>query len=107
MVSGCTTLEPVEMPPAQLHEQISRGGIIEVGDTVKIVTVDGAIRSFKVSAITTDHVVGNGIEVAIADVVAIETREFSGGKTTALTVGGLAALYVVAGAVAIASLLTY
>jgi hypothetical protein len=39
--------------------------------------------------------------------VAVETKEFSGGKTTALAVGGVAVLYVVAAAVATAALLSY
>ncbi len=107
VASGCTTLQPVEMSPEQLHERIFTDNIIEVGDSVKIVTSDGASHKFKVSAVTADHIAGKDIEVPIGDIIAIETREFSGGKTTALTAGGLALVYVIAGLVAAASLLAY
>jgi hypothetical protein len=107
VASGCTTLKPVEMSPEQLHERISAGEIIEVGDSVKIVTADGAIHKFKVTAISADHIAGKDIKLPIVDIVAVETREFSGGKTTALTAGGLALVYVIAAAVATASLLAY
>jgi hypothetical protein len=106
VASGCTTLKPVEMSPEQLHARISAGEIIEVGDTVKIVTADGTIRKFKVSTITADRITGKDIELPIADIIAIETREFSGGKTTALAAGGAALVYVIVVA-ATASLLAY
>ena len=105
MVSGCTTLKPVEMPPEQLHGRISAGEIIEVGDSVKIVTTDGTVHKFKVSGITADRITGKNIELPIADIVAVETREFSGGKTTALAGGSAFLLYTIAAAVATASLL--
>ncbi len=107
VASSCTTLKPVEMPPAQLHRTISAGGIIDVGDSVKIVTADGAIHKIRVSAVTADHITGNDIELPIADIVAVETREFSGGKTTALAAGSAVLLYAIAAAIATASLLSY
>jgi len=107
VASGCTTLKPVEMSPEQLHDRISAGEVIEVGDSVKIVTTDGETHKFKVSAITADGIAGKGIEIPIADIVAVETREFSGGKTTALAVGSGVLLYVIAAAVATATLLSY
>ncbi len=107
VASGCTTLQPVEKSPEQLHERIFADNIIDVGDSVKIVTSDGANYKFKVAAVTADHIAGKDIEVPIEDIIAVETREFSGGKTTALAAGGLALVYVIAGAVAAASLLAY
>ncbi len=107
LASGCTTLKPVEMSPEQLHEQISTGDVIKVGDSVKVVTADGAISKFKITAITAEHISGKDTELRIEDIVAVETREFSGGKTTALAVGGVVVLYGILGAVAAASLLSY
>ncbi|MDH3752045.1 MAG: hypothetical protein OEU40_15780 [Gammaproteobacteria bacterium] len=107
VASGCTTLKPAEMSLEQLHEQIFAGNIIEVGDSVKIVTADGAIHKFKVSAITANRITGKDIELPIADIVAVETREFSRGKTTALAAVGVVLAYVIAEAAATASLLDY
>lgn len=102
LASGCSTLTPVEMSPEQLHERISLGEIIQVGDSVRIVTTDGENHKFKVSAVTAEHIAGKDIEISIADILAVETREFSGGKTAALAVGSAALLYAIAAAVATA-----
>ena len=105
-LSGCTTLKPVK-GGERLHERISAGNIIEVGDSVKIFTADGAIHKFKVSAISADRITGRNIELPIADIVAVETREFSRGKTIALATVGLALTIVIAEAIAAASLADY
>jgi hypothetical protein len=86
--SGCTTLKPVKMSPEVLQQKIAAGEVIEVGDKVKVVTSDGTVHRFKVTESATDQVSGKGIEVPIADIVAIETREFSGLKTGVLIAGG-------------------
>jgi len=99
MVTGCSTMTPVEMSPDQLHDQISTGDILHEGDKVKIVTTDGKTHQFKVSAITDASIIGDDIEVPIADIVAIETKEFSGGKTAAL-VGGVGGLFYLLAAIA-------
>jgi hypothetical protein len=94
LVTGCTTLKPVEMPPDQLQDRISTGQIVQVGDSVKLVTADGKQHKFKVTSITDHHIAGKDIEVPIADIVAVESREFSGGKTTALA-GGSATIAII------------
>jgi hypothetical protein len=106
-VGGCTTLKPVEMSPELLQQHISEGEVFEVGDYAKIVTTDGVIHKFKVTGVSADEILGKGVEVPISDIVAVETREFSGGKTTALAVGSAAILYIIAASVAAASLLSY
>lgn len=87
IASGCTTSKPVELAPEQLHERIFTEDIIQVGDDVRIVTSDGINHKFKVTAITENHILGKDIDIPIVDIVALETREFSGGKTS-LLVGG-------------------
>jgi hypothetical protein len=106
-VGGCTTLKPVEMSPELLQQHISDGQVFEVGDSAKIVTTDGVIHKFRVTGVTADKILGKGVEVPISDIVAVETQEFSGGKTAALAVGSVAILYIIAAAVATASLLSY
>jgi len=84
ILTGCSTMTPVEMTPDQLHDQISAGDVLSEGEKVKIVTVDGKTHKFKVSSITDVSIIGDDIEVPIADIIAIETKEFSGGKTAVL-----------------------
>ena len=87
IAGGCTTSKPIELAPEQLHERISTEDVIQVGDDVRIITSDGVSHKFKVTAITENRVLGKDIDILIADIVALETREFSGGKTS-LLVGG-------------------
>jgi len=106
LVAGaCTSMKAVEMPPGQLQEKVAAGEIVKVGDTVQIATSDGQTHRFKVTAITADLVSGKDIQIPVADILAVKTREFSGGKTTALTAGGIGLLYIVGGAVAAAALM--
>jgi len=87
ILAGCTTMKPVEMTADQLHDRISTGSVLNEGDMVKIVTIDGNTHKFRISAITEASIIGEDIEVPIADIVAIETKEFSGGKTALLVAG--------------------
>ena len=104
-VCGCSTLKTVDMSPEQLRDQISRGEIVKAGDSVRIVTIDGETYKFRVTAITSDQISGKDTTVPIANIVALETRVFSGGKTAALTAGSVVLLYVIAAAAASAALL--
>ena len=102
--SGCTTLKPVEMPPEQLHDLISRGEVAQVGDRIKVVTADGSHHELRVTAVTDDSIAGGDIDIAIADIIALKTREFSGGKTAALAGGTYLVYSVMAGLVALLAL---
>ena len=106
VASGCTTLKPVEMAPEELQQKIAAGEIIQLGDRVKIVTSDGVVHKFSVTEISVDRVSGNDVDLPIADIIAVETREFSGGKTTAL-VAGSAFIYVLLAAVAASATLAF
>ncbi len=100
--SGCTTLKPVELSPEQLHERISTGEVIQAGDDVKLITADGEQHEFKVIAVTNDRIMGEDIEIPIVDIIAVETREFSGGKTAVLA-GSAYLLYALLAIVALAA----
>ena len=89
---GCSSLKPVKAPPEQLHERISAGEIVRPGDDVRIITTDGKYHEFHVTAVTADTISGKKTwgkktAVQIADVVTVEVRGFSGGKTTLLAGG--------------------
>lgn len=98
-------MKAVEMSPEQLQQKVSAGEIISVGDSVQIATSDGQTHKFRVTAITADLVSGKDIEIPVTDILAVQTREFSGGKTTALAAGGIGLLYVIGGAIAAAALM--
>ncbi len=104
--SGCTSLKPVEVAPEILREKIVSDNIVSVGDTVKVVTSDGVSTEFKVAAISESHILGKvtwsskEVDIPIRDIVALETREFSGGKTSMVVGGSLLWLYIVAWAIA-------
>ena len=89
LVSACTSLRPIEMPPEQLQERISAGSVISVGDSVRILTKDGENHDFKVTAISDDQISGKNETVAIADIVALESRGYNGWKTAGLVGGAL------------------
>lgn len=87
IVTGCTTFSPVELAPEQLHEKILTDNIIQVGDNVRIITSDGTRHEFKVTSVTKDQIIGKDINIPILDIVALDTRSYSSGKTSAF-VGG-------------------
>ena len=95
IASGCTTSKPIELAPEQLHKRISTEDIIRVGDDVKIVTSDGISHKFKVTAITENRILGKDIDIPIMDIVALETREFSGGKTSLLVGGTVLWMFII------------
>ena len=92
--TSCTALKTTEAPPEEAHRLIMTEDILKPGDEVKIVTTDGVVHEFRVTRIDRERglVVGDGGEIPIVDIVALETREISVGGT-ALLAGGVA--YVV------------
>ncbi len=88
---ACTTLQPTEATPEELQRLILSEGILEAGQRVRLVTVDEAAHEFRVTSIDVENGVVHGKDesVPIADIVAVETREISAGRTALLT-GGLA-----------------
>lgn len=92
--TSCTALKTTEAPPEEVHRLIMTEDILKPGDEVKIVTTDGVVHEFRVARIDRERglVVGDGGEIPIVDIVALETREISVGRT-ALLAGGVA--YVV------------
>jgi len=87
IMTGCTSLQPIELSPEELQNKIVTDQVVAAGDRVKIVTRDGTQHQFKVVAIDNDTIAGKDISIPIGDIIALETREFSGGKTS-LLVGG-------------------
>ena len=87
LMSGCVTTRTMDMTPEQLREDIRSGELVKSGDHVSVVTATIGERVFRVTEVDQDVIRGEGIEVAIDDVVSLQTREVHAGKT-ALAVGG-------------------
>jgi hypothetical protein len=105
---ACSTLEPVSVPADELQQQLRSGVLVNAGDRVRLVTADGKVHKFRVSEISLeqDMVLGRKAAVPIGEVVALETRELSLGRTALLTGGiGLGAAALIAIAIAPAIIL--
>ncbi len=100
LVVGCSTMKPIDMPPEQVQQKISAGEVLGVGDAVKLTTKDNEVHEFKVTSLTDKQVLGENIEIAIDDIVAIETKQFSAGRTAAAAAaaGGTVLLWIIVGA---------
>jgi hypothetical protein len=88
--AGCTSLQPIAGSPAELQQRIS---VLKPGDRVLIVTTDKKSHRFAVTGIGEGLIQGQGDTVPVDQVVSLEKREYSPGKTWGL-VGGLAAATV-------------
>lgn len=93
---ACTTLRPNEASPEELQRMITHENLLEPGDRVRLATADGAVHKFRIRRIDFNEglIIGRQDSVPIREVVGVETREFSVGKTVALT-GGLAGAWVI------------
>lgn len=100
-MAACTTLKPVDVPADELQQQLRSGALFAAGDRVRLATADEATYRFRVTEIDleTGVVLGRKAAVPIDEIVAVETRELSVGRTTLLTGGvgiGIAALIAIA-----------
>jgi starvation-inducible outer membrane lipoprotein len=86
LLHGCTSMRPLEgaEDPDKLVSQIN------AGDHVMVTTKQGQKIGLKVTAITKEKIVGNNIDIAVADVEKIEVKRHDVVKT-----GGLILAYVV------------
>ena len=87
--SGCTTLQPTEATPDEIQRRIVTEGLLAPGDKVQLVTADDAVHEFRITEINLEagSVIGKNDAVPITEIVAVATREFAVGKTTALSIG--------------------
>jgi hypothetical protein len=93
---ACTTLQPTAASPEELQHMITQENLLEPGDRVRLVTTEGVVYKFRVREIDLGNgmVVGAKASVPIQDIVAVETREVSIGKTAVLTGGLVGGLYL-------------
>ena len=105
VIQGCTTVRPVEMTPEVLQQKIESTKLIEVGDSVEIVTADGQKYKFDVTKVDKEQVIGKDVAIPIKDIVALHTREFSGGKTALLVGTTAVTVWMILSALSVTGLL--
>lgn len=100
--SACTTMNPVEMSPEAVQQRIVSENILVPGKRAKIVTQDGQIHKIRVNRIDKELrlIEAEGGTIDITNIVAVETRDFSFGKTALLAAGSYTVLLLLALAVA-------
>lgn len=88
------------MPAADVQQMILSGEVPLVGESIKVVTSDGKTHQYRVIEVDNEErlIRGKSVTVPIDEVVAIETREFSIGKTALLA----GSSYVILALIAIA-----
>ena len=82
LFNGCTTMRSI--PPKEVKNQF------EIGDVIKVYTLDDTIITFQVVEITQEAIVGARETIPFKEIKKIEKQEFSVLKTTAA--GGAVAL---------------
>jgi hypothetical protein len=97
--TGCTTLKPLPYTDSQ-----SALSLIKPGDEIQLTTRDGKVREFTVKEATAQQLIGESENVNISDITFIEKREFSGWKTSGLTVGLFFIGIFILGAIAVANM---
>jgi hypothetical protein len=85
---GCTTFRPIDGGSADLRVRINSGELLKPGDRVRIVTSDQKTHRFTVKSVGADSIGGVSESIPVEQILALEKRQFSPGKTIAL-VGGL------------------
>jgi hypothetical protein len=89
LFSGCSTVREVPLPPVvdsshppQVHE----------GDRVVVTRRNGATERFRVTAITSEALLGHTVRVSYSDIASIEIHRFSFWRTGGVVAGTLVAL---------------
>ena len=99
VVSGCATLKPIDLPPNDLRAELRKGAVGTTGETMEVVTADGAEHVFEFVEVDQDADVlrgedadGEPVALAIADIVVVRERRESRFDSTLLVVGVLLAV---------------
>lgn len=97
---GCMSVKKVDQPPEAIRENIRNGGLIRPGDRVAVVSVSQGERIFVVSEVDDDNIRGEGVEMPIDDVVALQRHSIDPVRTGLAIYGGYGvALFALLGVV--------
>jgi len=92
LLNACTTVQSVSKT-----DFVKLTSLVRVGDTATCTLRDGSEVALKITSVEPDTLVGDARRVPVADVVHVETRRFSSGKTVLLCVAVVLGLVGVAG----------
>jgi hypothetical protein len=95
LCAGCHTMQTVDHTD---WSTLSRR--VEPGDLVEVRTHDGLIRRFEATEVRNNGIAGPGIDIAMADIASLQVHAVSKGRATAVTLGSVAAGYLVLSAIA-------
>jgi hypothetical protein len=89
IASACTTLRPVQVSTDRAKQAIASGQLLKPGDKVRLITTDGKVHEFAITAIDAAEgtVKGPADSVRVADLVTVAKREPALGKTLGLILG--------------------
>jgi hypothetical protein len=97
MLTSCVSLESVAIPSGESPPAPSP---VAVGDTVVLVTKTHETKTFKVTAVEPDALLGKGVRVAFADMTRLDLKRYRKGATTAAVLAVTATVLVIGGAIA-------
>lgn len=100
MLCGCKTLQTVP------HQDLTRlQGQVEPGDQVEVLTTDGRSLDFKVTEVTAEALVGDGVRVSQEEIAGLRVRAVSKPRTFAAAFGGAGTVLVILFGLAFAGLM--
>ena len=85
---GCMSVKKIDQPPEVIRENIRNGGLVQPGDRIAVVSASQGERIFVVSEVDKDTIRGEGLEMAIDDVVALEKHAIDPLRTGLAIYGG-------------------
>ena len=101
VMAGCTSTRHVPFGNLPANEAPA----LDAGETVRVVLKSGQVRRLKIAAVDHDTITGRdldsagsgvSIQLALADVQTMEVRHVNSGRTTALVLGILAGVVLLA-----------
>ena len=99
LAGGCTTLQAVDLPPDRLRDALRGGDVAQPGETIVLVTADGAEHTLEFMDVdaAADVVRGRAddgavVAVAVEDIVVLRSLDRAAGSSTLLTIAVVAAI---------------
>lgn len=87
---GCSAYRPVALSPAGADDGVSAPAAVQPGDRVRVTLTSGQRVAFSVVEVREDALVGESVVIPYETIEALESSEFSQGRTAVLA-GGLSA----------------
>ena len=96
LLSGCMSLQPMDLSPEEVRKQIRAGELANLGDRILVTTEDSKTYIFQVVEVTDCDVRGSEEAVQIDTIVSIHVRQPARERTVVAILGTLGIIYTVA-----------